>query len=249
MQDQIGELLDERARGGAALAATTVVSILLHLAMALPLVLAVTRKPDSQPTPVRVRLQQASVPRPAAPAPSVPASTPLPDIPATTPPAVEPLPPAQPKPATREVDRSLFGRSPEKPAEKPAETPPRAVPGRSTEPAAPSPGAQSAISVAGGSAAISSFDGVDFPFPLYVDRMLSLIARRWFRPQTAPGEPVTIHFVIDRDGRVRDVEVTRSSGSSNFDRAARRAVIDASPLPPLPFEYLGTDLGVHLQFN
>ena len=40
-----------------------------------------------------------------------------------------------------------------------------------------------------------------------------------------------------------------TSGNGTFDRAALRAVMEASPLPPLPFAYNGTFLGVHLTFK
>jgi outer membrane biosynthesis protein TonB len=33
------------------------------------------------------------------------------------------------------------------------------------------------------------------------------------------------------------------------DRAALRAVVSSSPLPPLPTEYGGSQLGVHLKFD
>jgi hypothetical protein len=40
-----------------------------------------------------------------------------------------------------------------------------------------------------------------------------------------------------------------ASGSGLYDRAALRAVLESSPLPPLPFGYNGTYLGVHLKFR
>jgi len=58
-----------------------------------------------------------------------------------------------------------------------------------------------------------------------------------------------VRFIIDRDGTIRDVTTEISSGSGLFDRAALRAVIEASPLPPLPYGYSGTYLGVHLKFR
>lgn len=247
MRDKVGELLESRASSGGSLAATSMVSILLHAAIALPLVLTVTRPPADEAAPVRVRLQSSPVPARVqdsfVPAPVVPVI----EEPPTETPAVEPEPP---KPRTSQIDESLFGRSVEEPAEKKQEEPVRAVPSREqAEPVSAPVAAPPSIAVGGGSAAVASFDGAEFPFPLYVDRMLSLIARRWFRPQSPASQPATVHFVITRDGKVRGIEITSSSGNATFDRAARRAVIEASPLPPLPFEYLGTDLGVHLQFK
>jgi TonB family protein len=79
--------------------------------------------------------------------------------------------------------------------------------------------------------------------------MLGIIGGNWFRPDVGSIPNATIHFVIARNGTIRDVEITQASGSSTFDRAARRAVIESNPLPPLPFQYTGTELGVHLKFN
>jgi TonB family protein len=58
-----------------------------------------------------------------------------------------------------------------------------------------------------------------------------------------------VKFVIDRDGTLRDAATETESGNGTFDRAALRAVIEASPLPPLPFGYSGTYLNVHLTFK
>ncbi|HEY3170786.1 MAG TPA: TonB family protein, partial [Thermoanaerobaculia bacterium] len=58
-----------------------------------------------------------------------------------------------------------------------------------------------------------------------------------------------VHFKIEKDGTISDATVERSSGLPFVDRAALRAVISSSPLPPLPVEYGGTQLGVHLKFE
>ena len=58
-----------------------------------------------------------------------------------------------------------------------------------------------------------------------------------------------VRFQVERDGTVTEPEIEVSSGLSFVDRAALRAVIAASPLPPLPPEYSGSRLGVHLIFE
>jgi TonB family protein len=79
--------------------------------------------------------------------------------------------------------------------------------------------------------------------------MKTLIGQRWLRPQVGGTITATVAFVIDRDGTIRDAKNEISSGNGTFDRAALRAVLEASPLPPLPFGYNGTYLGVHLTFR
>ncbi|HEX6178020.1 MAG TPA: energy transducer TonB, partial [Thermoanaerobaculia bacterium] len=74
------------------------------------------------------------------------------------------------------------------------------------------------------------------------------IGQRWLRPQSGDARAI-VYFRIERDGTIRDAAVTTASGSGTFDRAALRAVLEASPLPPLPFGYSGHYLGVHLTFR
>lgn len=78
--------------------------------------------------------------------------------------------------------------------------------------------------------------------------MRTLIGTHWFRPQGGSGT-TTVYFVVDRDGTLRDARNEVSSGNAAFDRAALRAILESSPLPPLPFGYNGTFLGVHLTFR
>lgn len=100
-----------------------------------------------------------------------------------------------------------------------------------------------------GKAGVMELEGGPFPFNDYLERMITLIGRRWQRPETGSAPTATVYFAIDRNGRVRDVKVTESSGIGAFDRAAMRAVLETSQLPPLPSGYSGEWLGVHLAFH
>jgi TonB family protein len=53
---------------------------------------------------------------------------------------------------------------------------------------------------------------------------------------------------IGQDAR-SSTKIETSSGLPFVDRAALRAVMAASPLPPLPPEYAASQLGVHLIFE
>jgi TonB family protein len=79
--------------------------------------------------------------------------------------------------------------------------------------------------------------------------MNRLIGQHWARPEVKPGTAVKISFAINRDGSIRDAAIEMPSGNSLFDRAAQRAILETSPLPPLPFAYSGTYLAVHLIFK
>jgi TonB family protein len=104
---------------------------------------------------------------------------------------------------------------------------------------------------AGGNVGVSgaTLDNADFKYSYYIERMLVAIGMNWFKPAQAGDVSPVIHFRIEKDGAISDASVERSSGLPFVDRAALRAVISSSPLPPLPSEYGGSQLGVHLKFD
>ena len=169
-----------------------------------------------------------------------------------------PVPPATKAPAKSSAGETLFGRSDRPPAPLPAPTstqPVTKTPGAApaTGPAVPDASTGTAASPIGvpgpGKAGVLSLEGGPFPFNDYLERMISLVGRRWQRPVTGSDPTATIYFVVERNGRIRDARVEESSGVGSFDRAALRAVLESSPLPPLPNGYGGGWLGVHLAFH
>jgi|SRR5712691_767338 protein TonB len=95
----------------------------------------------------------------------------------------------------------------------------------------------------------ATFDQPDFNYSYYIERMLVTIGTNWFKPSLAVTTSPIIRFRISRDGAITEAEVERSSGLPFVDRAALRAVLASSPLPPLPSEFSGDHLGVHLIFE
>lgn len=83
----------------------------------------------------------------------------------------------------------------------------------------------------------------------YVDLMLQKIKESWRNPVKGGLLKATVYFKIQRDGKIIDAEVEIPSGVSIFDQSAVRAVISASPLPPLPSQFTSEYLGVHLEFE
>ena len=57
-----------------------------------------------------------------------------------------------------------------------------------------------------------------------------------------------MRFVIDRQGMLSDISVSRTSGNFLLDQAATRA-LTLTKLPPLPREYTNPTLTVNLEFN
>ncbi|HVN75024.1 MAG TPA: energy transducer TonB [Thermoanaerobaculaceae bacterium] len=82
-----------------------------------------------------------------------------------------------------------------------------------------------------------AFDTEWYDWGPYAAEMLRRIKYHWDIPEIAQmGVPgvVRIHFFIERDGRVTGLEIQRESGRPPMDFAARDAILNASPLPPLP---------------
>ncbi len=75
-------------------------------------------------------------------------------------------------------------------------------------------------------------------FPGYAQQIQQLVAQKWHtsdvdaRVQTAPI--VIASFDLMRDGRIRNLRVVQQSGISALDYSVQRAILEASPFPPIP---------------
>jgi TonB family protein len=47
----------------------------------------------------------------------------------------------------------------------------------------------------------------------------------------------TFRVLLDRGGRMHEINLVRSSGASQLDDEVRRMIVSATPFPPLPFDY------------
>jgi protein TonB len=92
--------------------------------------------------------------------------------------------------------------------------------------------------------------GQDFPFAYYLTTMKRKIAAFWQVPGTSSAEPkyCRVYFRVGRNGSIQSPAVETSSGNFLFDQSALRAVVQASPLPPLPDGFTDDYLGVHFSF-
>jgi len=134
--------------------------------------------------------------------------------------------------------------APEKGASRPGQGPVLDLPAANG-----SAGEGSAAGAAGGFGAAISFFDADFPFAYYVEQLQALIGANWLKPPAPDQTAVVVAFRILRSGQVTDVKIETPSGVSVYDRAATRAIYAANPLPPLPPEYRGDALGVHIKFQ
>jgi len=88
-----------------------------------------------------------------------------------------------------------------------------------------------------------SFDTQWYDWGPYAAEMLRRIRYHWRIPELAQlGVPgvVRIRFYIEKDGRVSGLTILKDSSHPPMDFAARDAILNASPLPPLPPE-VGVD--------
>ena len=261
MNEAVDRLIAERQRLDAGLTATGLASLAAHLvvgglAFAVPMLLP--REPPLKVMPgFVVALPRGGGGSPAAAPPAVgPAaqpSAPAPTVAPPPPPQVLKPPTAQPKP------RALPLPDSRRTAKRPLEPPP--VPGsRSTasaRPAAPAGG------VAGGRGAGSATPGLEFAPPgpgvpygtdsggdWYLAGVIQKIWMQW-NQQIRAGYTQTagVTFTILPDGSVTGVRVTQPSGSTLFDMAAQRAILNAAPFGPLPREYGQTPRTIQALFK
>lgn len=88
----------------------------------------------------------------------------------------------------------------------------------------------------------------DFPFAWYLSRVQAKVTEKWVGKALPGQQPVAV-FEISREGQVSRLAIEKSSGNSYYDQAALRAITEANPFPPLPAEFPGQTLRVHLGFN
>jgi TonB family protein len=104
------------------------------------------------------------------------------------------------------------------------------------------------LSTGGGAGSGSYLDVGDFCCPDYLITMQERIRSHW-SPQAEVSGNTVVKFTIQRDGRLTDVAVEKSSGYTALDLMAQRAVLMTVQLPPLPAAYTNSTLGVHLNFE
>ena len=96
----------------------------------------------------------------------------------------------------------------------------------------------------------ATVDGGPFGSSYYLALVFGKIRDLWENPVEASSTlRVTIYFKILKDGQILDAQVEKSSGIDIFDQSALRAILSNATFPPLPSEYTGEYLGIHLEFE
>jgi TonB family protein len=104
------------------------------------------------------------------------------------------------------------------------------------------------LSTGGGPGTGSTLDVADFCCPDYIATMVTRIRSAWQSNQGTTGETI-VKFTVQRDGRLTDYSIEKSSGTSVLDLTALRAVATTRTLNPLPSQFPNPTLTVHLNFQ
>ncbi len=189
----------------------------------------------------------------------------------------KPLPPtytvrlvAAPAPdqETRKAPEAFERPAEERPAPVPAAKPPprssavsRAAPpptqdntrreaaARTTSPNQPLPGERPST---GNDVATVSTEGVSFPFPEYLQNLVSEVLKRWKRPDQSTPLEAEVSFFVHRDGTVTGLGLIKHSGVYEFDIEALGAVEEAGrshAFGTLPAEWTSEVLFVRFYFS
>jgi periplasmic protein TonB len=158
-----------------------------------------------------------------------------------------PLPTAKPAPKT--PARVTPSDAKAKPVAKAGAPEAKAVPQPKTE--APKAGG-GPVGDKGTDVATVRSDGIEFPFPGYLNNIVRQIALK-FRPRNPAARlKAEVRFLIHRDGSVSDLKVISPSGNFSFDLEAQGAVEAASSaraFGPLPTGFSDDVLPVVFSFD
>ena len=218
----------------------------LHIGLFALLLIASRLSPQPSPFPEAIAFVQIGSPGPSqgmggSPSPGeevVASEPPKEEAPRVVRPTKEdreqlPMPDAKPprrKPRPKKPESGLIGRDP------------ASADSAKLKAATATPGL--GLGGAGG----SPFDE-DFEYSYYVQQMFGRVFQNWQRVPVRGMAFTIIRFTILNDGRLQDIQVEKSSGVPQLDRAASRAVYLSDPLPPLPQSYPRDRVGVHLRFE
>ncbi len=97
-----------------------------------------------------------------------------------------------------------------------------------------------------------STEGVAFPFPEYLQNIVSQVLRRWERPAQSTPLEAEVSFFVHRDGSITEPQFIKRSGNFAFDLEAQGA-IEASghdkAFGPLPSGWTADVLFVRFYFS
>jgi protein TonB len=200
----------QRPSGG--IGGAFIVSVILHVAVVLPFVVWKAAPEAALPPMYKVDLVGA------------PPGERQMGVVRESPPANEPTAPAPPKAATSEPVRTAPINAPERRREPTRATPNVVEKSTTRVDASKAPTAGSgATGNTGTDVATVRTEGIEFPFPGYLDNIVRQVALN-FRPRNPGALKAEVFFFIRRDGSVTGFRFITSSGNFAFDLEAQGAV-------------------------
>jgi periplasmic protein TonB len=169
-------------------------------------------------------------------------------------------PPEPPKPQTKIPEFKKEKPLPPSPKSKTFDDyrppPDNAVPGHGGQMNIPTGTAQTPGAAAPG-INMQGQGGGDFAsrYGWYIDAVRRRINQNWLQSTIDPAVRAarTAHcvmtFTIARDGTVKDIRLSQSSGNASMDTSAQRALLSSTPMPPLPSDYAGGYVNVTFDFD
>jgi outer membrane biosynthesis protein TonB len=156
--------------------------------------------------------------------------------------------PAEPKPVPTDdrEPKSTVAKAPPPPE---ADATKREAAPRTTPQTEPLPGERPST---GADVATVSTEGIEFPFPEYIQNIISQTLRRWQRPVVSTPLEAELSFLVRRDGSIVDLRFVRRSGNFGFDLEAQGALEEAGRLRafgPLPDGWAADVLYVRFFFS
>lgn len=99
--------------------------------------------------------------------------------------------------------------------------------------------------------------GGDFAgrYPWYIEAVRRAINQNWYQNTIDPGvraarrARTTVTFSINRDGTVKNIRISESSGNRSMDDSAQRALLSIDHFPTLPPDYSGRYVDVIFDFD
>jgi TonB family protein len=86
-------------------------------------------------------------------------------------------------------------------------------------------------------------------------KAVKYIGKRWKCTGKQKSAKAVIFFIIEKNGKVssQSIKINKSSGETEFDQRAIKAIKESSPFPPLPKGYIENTkentLGVYFEFK
>jgi|SRR5439155_353551 len=158
----------------------------------------------------------------------------------------EAAPPAPAAPTTRPPPANTVSKATPPPV---SDTRNREAAPRTTSPAKPLPGETPST---GNDVATVSTEGIEFPYPEYLQNIVSQVLRRWQRPIDDTPLEAEVSFMVHRDGSITDLQFVKRSNNYPFDLEAQGAVEESGrfrAFGPLPDGWIPDVLFVRFYFS